>query len=289
MVNVKLMDKLKIKRIYKTNSEGTFTMCVSAASDIQLIAEKEGYSSNEITISKDKLTGAETVKIPLSKKMLNSQPRFDSTKIKITLSGTVFNEGTKQPMEGVSITLENLKTHETKNLMTHSNGEYHFDLMYNTNYRISASKDKCGSNWNEVSTAGIRTSQDLKQGIGMYCTGDVVKIDNIYYDVDKSNIRPDAALELDKSVIVLNKYPSMKIELRSHTDCRAPNDYNLSLSQRRAESAVAYLISKGIDAKRMVAKGYGETLLTNKCADGVPCTDEEHQANRRTEFKINGF
>jgi outer membrane protein OmpA-like peptidoglycan-associated protein len=117
----------------------------------------------------------------------------------------------------------------------------------------------------------------------------VVKIDNIYYDVDKSNIRPDAALELDKTVLILNKYPTMQIELRSHTDCRAPNDYNLNLSQRRAESAVAYLVSKGIKANRLQAKGYGETLLTNKCADGVPCTEEEHQSNRRTEFKIKGI
>ncbi|MEY2828649.1 MAG: hypothetical protein RIQ33_507, partial [Bacteroidota bacterium] len=206
LANVKLMDKLKTKRVFKTNTEGTFAMCVSTNSDIQLVAEKDGYNPEEIIISKDKLMNNETIKIPLSKKQLNALPRFDSTKIKITLSGTVFNEGTKQAMEGVSIVLENLKTHVTKEIITTSNGNYHFDLAYNTNYRVSASKEKCGSNWNEVSTAGIRSSQDLKQGIGMYCTGDVVKIDNIYYDVDKANIRPDAAKELDKTVEILNKY-----------------------------------------------------------------------------------
>jgi outer membrane protein OmpA-like peptidoglycan-associated protein len=78
----------------------------------------------------------------------------------------------------------------------------------------------------------------------------------------------------------------MKIELRSHTDSRAPDDYNLLLSQRRATSAVNYLISKGIDATRMKGKGYGEMLLVNRCADAVPCTEAEHQANRRTEFII---
>ncbi|MFM2225360.1 MAG: hypothetical protein RJA07_1562 [Bacteroidota bacterium] len=289
MANVKWMEKGKLKRSFKTNTDGIFKICVNNSNDIQLMADKETYSINQIDVSKDMLNGNQLIKIPLTKKQLVTMPYFDSTKVKITLSGTVFNEGTKQPMEGVSITLENFKTNETKSLTTTAMGDYHFDLAYNTKYRISATKNKCGSNWNEVSTEGMKTSQDIKQGIGMYCTGDVVKIDDIYYDVDKSNIRPDAALELDKTVAILQKYPTMQIELRSHTDCRANNDYNLTLSQRRAESAVAYLVSKGIKANRLVAKGYGETLLTNKCADGVPCTDAEHQANRRTEFKIKGI
>ncbi|MEY4877469.1 MAG: hypothetical protein RL708_2619, partial [Bacteroidota bacterium] len=75
----------------------------------------------------------------------------------------------------------------------------------------------------------------------------------------------------------------------SHTDCRAPDDYNLKLSQRRAQSAVNYLISRGVDAKSLVAKGYGETVPVNRCVDGVPCTEPEHQANRRTEFRILSF
>ena len=78
----------------------------------------------------------------------------------------------------------------------------------------------------------------------------------------------------------------MKIELSSHTDSRAPDDYNMALSQRRAASAVAYLVSKGITKNRMIAKGYGETRLVNKCANGVPCSEAEHQLNRRTEVKI---
>ena len=287
LASVKWMDKNKTKRTFKTNADGNFRMCINNLNDVNLITDKDAYNTNTTEIKKDNINENLVVKIPLSKRQM--LPQFDSTKIIITLSGTVFNEGNKQPMEGVSVTLENLKTHELKSLTTKNDGTYHFNLSYNTKYRVSTSKDKCGSNWNEISTEGIRASQDLKQGIGMYCTGDVVKIDNIYYDVDKANIRPDAALELDKTVMILNKYPTMQIELRSHTDCRAPNDYNLSLSQRRAESAVAYLVSKGIKASRLQAKGYGETLLTNKCADGVSCTDEEHQANRRTEFKIKGI
>jgi len=113
-----------------------------------------------------------------------------------------------------------------------------------------------------------------------------VNINTIYFDFDKSNIRPDAAKELDKVVQVMNEYPSLTIEAGSHTDSRATDSYNMKLSERRAKSTVDYIVSKGIDASRIIYKGYGETQLVNKCANGVKCSREEHQANRRTEFKI---
>ena len=112
---------------------------------------------------------------------------------------------------------------------------------------------------------------------------------NIYYDLDKSNIRPDAAIELDKVYVILHDNPTLKIELSSHTDSRASDEYNMALSQRRAASAVAYLVKKGISPGRMVAKGYGETRLLNKCANGVPCTEAEHQLNRRTEITVLSY
>ncbi|OCX53419.1 hypothetical protein BEL04_03720 [Mucilaginibacter sp. PPCGB 2223] len=119
-----------------------------------------------------------------------------------------------------------------------------------------------------------------------YETGSIFVLSNIYYDLDKSNIRPDAAVELDKLAVILKEHPTMRIELSSHTDSRASDEYNMALSQRRAASAVAYLASKGIDKSRMIPKGYGETRLVNKCSNGVPCTEAEHQLNRRTEVKI---
>lgn len=116
--------------------------------------------------------------------------------------------------------------------------------------------------------------------------GALFEVNPIYYDLDKSNIRPDAAAELDKIVQVLKDNPNISIELGSHTDARASASYNLKLSQRRAESAVRYIIEHGIEAARIKAKGYGETQLINGCSDGVDCSEEAHQENRRTEFKI---
>jgi peptidoglycan-associated lipoprotein len=117
----------------------------------------------------------------------------------------------------------------------------------------------------------------------------VFSINPIFYDLDKANIRLDAAPELDKVVEAMNDNPNVKIELGSHTDSRSSAEYNQNLSQRRAESAIKYIIAKGIDPSRLRAKGYGESQLVNRCADGVECSEEEHQQNRRTEFKVFGL
>jgi len=109
-----------------------------------------------------------------------------------------------------------------------------------------------------------------------------IVLDNIYYDLAKADIRTDAAAELDKLVKILKDNPSIRIELSSHTDSRSSDDYNLTLSQQRAQAAVDYLVSQGIASDRLVAKGYGETQLIVPNAQ----TEEEHQTNRRTEFKV---
>lgn len=115
-----------------------------------------------------------------------------------------------------------------------------------------------------------------------------IKVENIYYDYDKWDIRPDAADRLDDVVQLLKDNPGVTVELGSHTDSRGNDDYNEALSQKRAQAAVAYIISQGIDSLRITAKGYGEKMLVNRCANGVDCTEEEHQQNRRTELRITG-
>ncbi len=113
-----------------------------------------------------------------------------------------------------------------------------------------------------------------------------IDIEPIYFDLAKWNIRKDASVELDKVVAVMKDNPTMEIELGSHTDSRGSDDYNLALSDRRAKSSAAYIVSRGIAATRIKGKGYGERELMNKCGDGVSCTEAEHQMNRRTEFII---
>jgi len=113
-----------------------------------------------------------------------------------------------------------------------------------------------------------------------------LKLNPIYFDLGKSDIRPDAAKELDKIVALMKDQPEIKISMESHTDSRDTKAYNLQLSQRRAKATMQYLIEHGIDPQRLKAKGFGESRPVNKCSDGVECTEEEHQMNRRTEFMI---
>lgn len=128
-----------------------------------------------------------------------------------------------------------------------------------------------------------RAKVKVEKGDDLFKTLD---LNPIYFDLDKSNIRPDAAQELTKILAVMEAYPEMKIDIRSHTDSRASMAYNDRLSERRAQSTRQWLIDQGIAPERLTAKGYGERQLINRCADGVDCSEEEHQANRRSEFIV---
>jgi len=114
----------------------------------------------------------------------------------------------------------------------------------------------------------------------------MININTIYFDFDKWNIRPDAAKELDKVIAVMKEHPSMVIEGGSHTDSRAREAYNQTLSEKRAKATVDYIIARGIDPDRLTSKGYGEMQLVNNCSSFVKCSRQEHQLNRRTEFVI---
>ena len=115
-----------------------------------------------------------------------------------------------------------------------------------------------------------------------------IVIPNIYYDYNKATLRPESKIVLDSILIFFNSNKELIIEIGSHTDSRGGDAYNEKLSQARAQSVVDYLIEKGIEKDRLAAKGYGEARLVNNCANDVNCTEEEHQKNRRTTFRITG-
>lgn len=112
---------------------------------------------------------------------------------------------------------------------------------------------------------------------------------HIYYDFDQSYIRDDATPELNKLLALMNENPTIRIELGSHTDSRGSNSYNKRLSQRRSEAVVRWLKDQGVDGGRLTAQGYGETMNINNCTNNVPCSEGEHQLNRRTEFRVIGL
>jgi outer membrane protein OmpA-like peptidoglycan-associated protein len=171
-------------------------------------------------------------------------------------------------------------------------GNFIFRLSDETDYKLTASKGGYFSNNAFTSTKGLRNQDSTI--IHLYTqielekifTQKMIAIPNIYYDYDKATLRPESKLVLDSILVFFKDNPDLTIELGSHTDSRGSDEYNLKLSQARAQSAVDYLVEKGVPKERLIAKGYGETKPVNNCTNGVPCTEEEHQKNRRTTFRV---
>lgn len=182
---------------------------------------------------------------------------------------------------------------------THSdqNGNYSFDVECGKTYHERAEKPKYTTKEQKITIARENGRTELpitleKENRKVVLGDDLAKhleIKMIYFDLDKSNIRQEAALELEKILDVLNQNPTIKIDIRSHTDSRATFKYNEILSSERAKSTMEWLVKNGVNINRLTSKGYGETQLVNKCTDGVKCTEEEHQQNRRSEFIVTGF
>ena len=239
--------------------------------------ERKGYHTKKVNLNTTDLKRGDTTKIKVE---------LESKEIFIYASGHVFGEDDKLPMGGVKIRIYNNCTGQSEELYTDSEGNFKTRLKENCCYAITALKDNCGVNSTVVSTVGISSDKTIPVLFSMLCKGDVVKIDNIYYDLGKADIKEESKKELDKLLVLFNKYPDMRIEVRSHTDSRGSDDKNLLLSDQRAKAVDQYFTEKGIAANKIIGKGYGEKMLLNKCNDGIPCTEEEHAINRRTEFAI---
>ncbi|WP_026708876.1 OmpA family protein [Flavobacterium frigidarium] len=210
------------------------------------------------------------------------------------LSGLITDAATLELLPNAKVSLYNNEHNLIESTTADDKALYTFNVECDNNYYVRAEKENYFTKEVSVSIPDENGSTDLpialETSVKKVKVGDdlakFLEIPIIYFDLDKSNIRPDAALELSKVLDVLQQSPKMKIDIRSHTDSRASSKYNESLSERRAKSTMKWLIDNGISADRLTSKGYGESRLINKCADGVECTEAEHQLNRRSEFII---
>ena len=216
------------------------------------------------------------------------------------LSGNVSDAETRQKLKGAKVTLLDSDMKELASVESGPEGEYSLPIDCNENYVIRASRE--GYKFTEIDFATtnefelkhnqpIQLSKGGELGVIKAGVGDdlgkLLQLDPIYFDLDKSFIRPDAEVELQKVIAIMNQNPAMTIDVRSHTDSRASFDYNMRLSERRNKSTIDYLVNKGkIDRSRLTGRGYGEANLVNECTDGVECSEEKHQLNRRSEFII---
>lgn len=215
-----------------------------------------------------------------------------------TLTGTLKEKNTKEPIQDAVVSLRDTNNTILKQVKTDFNGIYDFGTIdCGSSYLIrgvavgydTVEERFTAPNKTEAVVKNLEVLNNKLDPNNIKVGDDLAKVLNIpmiYFDFDKSNIRPDAEVELQKILSVMQEYPNMVIDIRSHTDSRASFAYNVALSDRRAKSTRAYLIRKGISASRLKAAGYGEYQLVNECADGVQCTEEEHQLNRRSEFIV---
>ncbi len=211
-----------------------------------------------------------------------------------TLSGLITDVSTGEILIASKVSLFDNNFKPLQTTITDEKGKYSFAVACGKNYYVRAEKEDYQTKEGAVRSKMYGGNKDfplaLEKRMRQIGVGtDLAKtldIPIIYFDLDKADIRKDASYELAKVLVVMQQFPEMKIEVRSHTDSRQTAKYNQNLSDRRAKATVAWLVSNGIDSVRVVGKGYGETQLVNHCADGVKCTEEEHQANRRSEFII---
>jgi outer membrane protein OmpA-like peptidoglycan-associated protein/tetratricopeptide (TPR) repeat protein len=210
------------------------------------------------------------------------------------LAGIITDQEGGTVLANVKMSLFDEKFQFIKENIADEKGQYSFDVECGKTYYVRAEKLNFETKESVAVIAMTTGITDLSLAIDKRIKpigvgtdlAKTVDIPIIYFDLDKWNIRPDAAFQLEKIVEVMKQFPAMKIDVRSHTDSRQTAQYNLNLSNKRAKSTIQWLAKKGIESSRLTGKGYGETQLINKCSYGINCTEAEHQANRRSEFII---
>jgi outer membrane protein OmpA-like peptidoglycan-associated protein/tetratricopeptide (TPR) repeat protein len=212
------------------------------------------------------------------------------------LYGKVTDLATAQILPDTKISLFDSKFNLVNTAVTDLSGNYTFAVECGKTYNVRAAKIDYTTKEQKISIPMVNNGKTylpfaLEKEVCKVAIGDDLGkcfgIKMIYFDLDKYNIRHEAALDLEKILDVLTQNPTMKLDIRSHTDSRASFKYNEVLSENRAKSTINWLVKNGVDPSRLTGKGYGETQLVNQCTDDVKCTEEEHQLNRRSEFIIS--
>lgn len=211
------------------------------------------------------------------------------------IKGIITDVDTKEILPGSKVELFDNEMNKISEKSADNLAQYSFEnLDCETKYIVRVSKDEYDTNEQQILTdknngetllniALKRNKFEVKEGTDL---AKIFDISNIYFDLDKWNIRPDAAKDLQKVIEVMKQYPKMQMSIRSHTDSRQTHKYNELLSDRRAKSTLEFMVKNGIERNRLTAKGFGETELVNGCSDDVPCSEAEHQLNRRSEFIV---
>ena len=233
-----------------------------------------------------------------------------SVKIKrvpVIIRGVVKDRDTKDILTDATVAVFDENGKSILSSITRNDGQFEFEVNKGQQYTLKVNKEFYSESEKPIGTASLRPNDEvfseifLEQKIDENADNSpapknmeeedgqplqVIDIEYINYDLDKSDVTPETEGVLDKLVTLMKQYPDLEIRIESHTDSRGSDEYNMLLSKKRARSSFDYLVSKGIDPNRMLYHGYGETRLLNRCANGVKCSEEEHEVNRRTIVKV---
>ena len=275
MVTIKNMTTQESEMV-QTNEKGQLSATIAINNEYRIFTQKEEFILlKEASVTTDNIRSDTTFKREL---VLKPTTMIIHVRVVEKASGKVI------PMATTTISDYNLGTDTT----VITNDEGMISLVVERNKVLWAHGSKKGFIDGDVSFNTTNENDkvfDIELALALIRKGEKFKLENIFYDLNKSSLREESMKSLDKLADFLLKN-DLKIELSAHTDSRGSNSYNQRLSQARAQSCVDYLKKKGVSHKNMKAKGYGEYKLINRCKNGVKCSDEEHQENRRTEVQI---
>jgi outer membrane protein OmpA-like peptidoglycan-associated protein len=274
----------------ETSEDGKYKFSVDADLEFKLTGTKEDYLDGEKNVS-TKTSDYEII----ADVILEKDPG-------LTLYALVTDKKTGSPLEGVKMIIKDNETGVVEEFITQNSGDYRKILQ---DKKVN---DKGSFNFTLIKEGYFSKTQTYEETFdkpGQYDVhikldftmdplvtdlSQMVQINEIYFEFNKYKIRTEAAVELNKIVEIMNKYPEMVIELGSHTDCRGTKTYNMKLSDKRAKASAEYIKERISNPDRIYGKGYGESKLLNDCAcEGnklSTCSEEEHDVNRRTEFKV---
>lgn len=267
-----------------TNDAGEYEVKLNPLSNYDMVINSPGYSTRRMVY------GCRMKNLENNQNQ-NTRYNIMTEMVKgrsVIMKGIVKDAETKFILDAASVLTQDTRTQLQDNFLTDAQRKFEFTADNLDRVVFTASKEGYLTNTVMINLAATGFSQDSVIVIELEKLrfDKRINIEPIFYDLDKWEIRPDAAAKLDRLIKVMNDNPNIRVEMGSHTDSRATGPYNEKLSEQRATAAIEYLVARGIERYRLTYKYYGETQLIEPCPDGVPCTEEQHQKNHRTEFKV---
>lgn len=286
--------------VFFTNAEGRFRFLVQQEDDFEVIATHERFRVDGGCSGKERCSTRGMVEGQRTAMKLALSPQLAADRHPVYLCGQVVHARYGNPLAEVDVQLVNPQGEEFK-VRTGALGSFFVPVEALTDYTVNVSKaafepqsetievqpqlDQCHSVLISLNPDQLKIPEPLRLDVKVV-KGLVLELYHVYFDLASAELREDALAELETFYQLMVMHPSVRGEIMAHTDARAAANYNLDLSQRRAEAVFNYLVERGIAPERLTAKGYGESQPVNHCVDGVDCTEEQHQRNRRVEFRI---